>query len=47
VAEKLFRFFFKYPPLMFQQGDFTWGLSRPVLLVVGAVLALAVLALLT
>src|SRR4051812_2445994 len=32
---------------MFQQGDFTWGLSRPVLLVVAAVAALAVLALLT
>jgi uncharacterized membrane protein len=47
VAEKLFRFFFKYPPLMFQQGDFTWGLSRPVLLVVAAVTAVAVLALLT
>ena len=47
MAEKLFRFFFKYPPLMFQQGDFTWGLSRPVLLVVAAVTAVAVLALLT
>jgi uncharacterized membrane protein len=47
VAEKVFRFFFKYPPLMFQQADFSWGLSRPVLLVVGAAAALAVLALLT
>jgi len=47
VVEKLFRFFFKYPPLMFQQGDFTWGLSRPILLVVAAVTAIAVLALLT
>jgi uncharacterized membrane protein len=47
VAERLFRFFFKYPPLMFQQGDFTWGLSRPVLLAVAAVTALAVLALVT
>ena len=47
MVEKLFRFFFKYPPLMFQQGDFTWGLSRPVLLVVAAVTAIAVLALLT
>ena len=36
VVERLFRFLFKYPPLMFQQGDFTWGLSRPVLLVVAA-----------
>jgi uncharacterized membrane protein len=32
---------------MFQQADFSWGLSRPVLLVVGAAAALAVLALLT
>ena len=37
MLEAAFRFLFKYPPLMFQQGDFTWGLSRPVLLaVVGA-----------
>ena len=32
---------------MFQQADFSWGLSRPVLLVVAAGMALAVLALLT
>src|SRR5258708_19451895 len=32
---------------MFQQGDFTWGLPRPVLLAVAAAAALAVLALLT
>ena len=47
MVEKLFRFLFKYPPLMFQQGDFSWGLSRPVLLVVAAATAFAVLALLT
>jgi len=47
VVEKLFRFLFKYPPLMFQQGDFTWGLSRPVLLAVAAAAAIALLALLT
>lgn len=47
VVETLFRFLFKYPPLIFQQGDFTWGLSRPVLLVVAATAAIAVLALLT
>ena len=29
VGERLFRFLFKYPPLVFQQGDFTWGVSRP------------------
>ncbi len=47
MLETLFRFLFKYPPLMFQQGDFSWGLSRPVLLVVAGGTALAVLALLT
>jgi uncharacterized membrane protein len=47
VLEKLFRFLFKYPPLMFQQGDFSWGLSRAVLLVVTAVTAAAVIALFT
>jgi uncharacterized membrane protein len=47
VVEKLFRFLFKYPPLVFQQGAFTWGLSRPVLLAVAAAVAIAVLALLT
>ena len=47
MVEKLFRFLFKYPPLMFQQGDFAWGLSRPVLLAVAAAAAIAVLALLT
>ena len=34
MLENLFRFLFKYPPLLFQQGDFSWGLSRPVLLAV-------------
>jgi len=47
VVDKLFRLLFKYPPLMFQQGDFAWGLSRPVLLVVAAAAAIALLALLT
>ena len=47
MLEKLFRFLFKYPPLMFQQGDFSWGLSRPVLLVVTAVTAAAIIALFT
>ena len=36
MVEKVFRFLFKYPPLMFQQGDLAWGLSRPVLLAVTA-----------
>ena len=47
MLEAVFRFLFKYPPLMFQQGDFTWGLSRPVLLAVVGVTALALLALAT
>src|SRR5882672_9041059 len=47
MLDTLFRFLFKYPPLMFQQGDFTLGLSRPVLLAVAGGTALAVLALLT
>ncbi|HXI32080.1 MAG TPA: glutamine amidotransferase [Vicinamibacterales bacterium] len=47
MLEKLFRFLFKYPPVMFQRGDFSWGLSRPVLLVVGVIAAAAVLALFT
>jgi uncharacterized membrane protein len=36
----VFRFFFKYPPLMFQQGDVSWAFSRSIVLA----LALAVLA---
>src|SRR5947209_4870194 len=32
---------------MFQQGDVSWGLSRPVLLAVGAAMAIAIVALLT
>ena len=47
MAESLFRFLFKYPPLMFRQGDLGWSLSRPVLLVVGVAMAAAVAALLT
>ncbi|HEV8345856.1 MAG TPA: glutamine amidotransferase [Vicinamibacterales bacterium] len=45
--DKLFRFLFKYPPLVFQQGDFSWSLSRPVLLVVAAFTAVAIAALFT
>src|SRR5436853_536164 len=41
VAERLFRFLFKYPPLMFQQGDVSWGMSRSVLLIVAGAMALA------
>src|SRR5919204_3994475 len=45
--KKFFRFLFKYPPLMFQQGDFAWGVSGPVLLVVAGVMAVAVAGLAT
>ena len=44
---QIFRFLFKYPPLVFQQGDFTWGLSRQALLAVSAAAILVVAALLT
>jgi uncharacterized membrane protein len=47
VLENLFRLLFKYPPLLFQQGDFSWGLSRPVLFAVAGVTAVAILALVT
>src|SRR5213075_3203100 len=47
AMETLFRFLFKYPPLMFRQGDVSWGLSRPVLLIVAAAMAIAVAALWT
>jgi uncharacterized membrane protein len=46
-VENVFRFLFKYPPLMFQQGDVGWAFSRSVLLVCGAVAAAAIVALLT
>src|SRR5438093_462558 len=45
--DKLFRFLFKYPPLVFQQGDFSWGLSRPVLLIVAGLTSVAIAALFT
>ena len=47
MLDYLFRFFFKYPPLLFRQGDLSWGLSRPVLLVVAAGVAIAAAALVT
>ena len=47
MLDYLFRFFFKYPLLLFRQGDLSWGMSRPVLLVVAVCLAIAVAALLT
>jgi hypothetical protein len=34
--ESLFRFLFKYPPLIFQQGDFVLGVSPPMLVAIAA-----------
>src|SRR5215470_8471321 len=42
-----FGLFFKYPLLVFQQGDVVWGASRPALVAVLAVAAIAAAALLT
>jgi len=47
VLESIFRFLFKYPPLMFQQGDVSWALSRSTLLAATAAAAVAVVALFT
>ena len=45
--ESIFRFLFKYPPLMFQQGDLSWALSRSMLIAAGVVVVAAVVALVT
>ncbi len=47
MGDRVFRFLFKYPLLVFEQGDFTWGLSRPLLIALVAAAGLAVAALLT
>ena len=47
MAESLFRFLFKYPPLMFRQGDVVWGLSRGALIAVVITASAAILALVT
>jgi uncharacterized membrane protein len=47
VGERLFQLLFKYPRLVFQQGDFAWAVSRPLLLVVGLAIAAIVVSLLT
>ncbi len=46
MFEAIFRFLFKYPPLFFEQGDFVFGVSRPmlgILLVAAAIGAFALL----
>ncbi|HZR24596.1 MAG TPA: glutamine amidotransferase [Vicinamibacterales bacterium] len=45
--ENVFRFFFKYPPLMFQQGDVAWGFSRAMIVACAVGAAVIVLALAT
>jgi uncharacterized membrane protein len=47
VLENAFRFFFKYPPLMFRQGDLAWTLSRSVILAAAVAAAAAIIALVT
>src|SRR3984893_7731735 len=47
MIERLFRLLFKYPPLVFEQGNLAWGVSRPGLLAITAAAALAITALLT
>src|SRR2546428_1176569 len=47
MFESLFRFLFKYPPFMFEQGDFVLGASRPMLLAIGVAALIGGYALLT
>ena len=47
MVEGLFRFLFKYPLLMYRQGDVAWGFSRGVMIAVAVAVAAAVLALVT
>ncbi|HEY3044260.1 MAG TPA: vWA domain-containing protein, partial [Vicinamibacterales bacterium] len=47
MFESLFRFLFKYPPLVFQQGDLAWGASRPLFLAILIAAGVAAAALLT
>jgi uncharacterized membrane protein len=46
-VESLFRFLFKYPPLMFQQGDLSWAFSRATFMTAGAGVAAIGVALVT
>ena len=47
VVETVFRFLFKYPPLMFQQGDVSWAISRSVMVAGVAAAAAGLIALIT
>ena len=47
MLDSIFRFLFKYPPLVFQQGDLGWGVSRPLMVAILIAAGLGVAALLT
>jgi uncharacterized membrane protein len=47
MLEAIFRFLFKYPPLFFEQGDFVFGVSRPMLGILLAAAAVGAFALLS
>ncbi|MBI4484577.1 MAG: hypothetical protein HY655_01065, partial [Acidobacteria bacterium] len=47
MSEELFRFVFKYPKLVFEQGELAWGLSGPLLTALLVAAGIAVAALLT
>jgi uncharacterized membrane protein len=47
MFEAIFRFLFKYPPLFFEQGDFVFGVSRPMLGILLAAAAIGAFALLS
>jgi uncharacterized membrane protein len=47
VVDAVFRFLFKYPLLVFQQGDFVLGVSRPMLLALIGAAAVAAAVLVT
>ena len=47
MLDRIFRLFFKYPPLVFEQGDFSWGLSGSGRIAVSLAALLLIAALLT
>lgn len=47
MSERLFRFAFKYPRFVFEQGDLAWGVSGPLMTILIVVTGVAAAALLT
>src|SRR3979409_859483 len=47
MLDALFRFFFKYPAFVFGQGDFTFAVSRGMVLAIGAAALIAIATLVT